>query len=159
MLGLSRQKREGREGGCLTVSERVEAQVVSRAVSVNPEQTEFGRHGILVRNEHRRADCPADIDRQDGKDARQVHGPAPEPHHHQRGTNTADQTPALVAQVVLGLEAGVRVADQLEHVSQEVRDDDIAGKLREKTEQRSDEHAATHTGGPDHIGPRLLGVL
>jgi hypothetical protein len=40
---------------------------------------------------------------------------------------TADQAPALVPEVVLGLEIGICVSDQLERVAQVIRYDDIPG--------------------------------
>ena len=68
---------------------------------------------------------PAYIAGEDGQNARQIPGAPAEAHDNHGGTDAPHEGQALLAQVVLGLETRIRVADQLKHVAEKVRDDDI----------------------------------
>lgn len=123
------------------VGERVVAEVVAGRVGKDEEDGRgagggvcaagvFGRDALLHR--HR----PADVDDEQRARAHQVHGPPAEARHQHGRREPAHQRPARDGQVDLLLEDRVRVSDHREQVAQVVRDQRVAGPLREEAEER-----------------------
>jgi len=79
-------------------------------------------------------------------------------HQHGHG-GAADQVPAGRGHVELLLEQAVVLADHGEEVAEVVRDERVAGPLREEAEEAADEHAAAHAGRANQVHVRALRVL
>lgn len=141
-----------------TVRECVIAHVVARCIRIDEEQDgdirrPVGRAGFCGRLCELHRNGPRDVAEQQADGADEVHDAAAHAKHEQRDGDAADHAPARDAHVDLLHLGAVREADHLEQVAEVVRDERVAGPLREEAEHHGDEEAAAHARGAEEIEP------
>lgn len=142
-----------------TICQRVVADVVARLIRKDEEDGNLGRDLRLALQKLLHRHRPPHVAAEQAGRTRQIHLPPGEPPHEQRHGDRVDQIPAVESDVDLPLQRGVLVPDELQEVGKVVRDERVAGPLREQAEEGAYEDALAHAGGGDHVEPGTLRVL
>lgn len=146
------------------VGQRIVADVVARRVGEVKEQRGnlcrlIGFACVFSDLQAAEADGHCHENHGHGTGGKHEHPATAEPGDDQSDYDSVGETPALVGDIDARLGEVRSISHHLEQQVLVVRQQCVSTHLGEKSEEARDEHTSTHTLGPKHIEPRLLGVL